>query len=188
MAKPLRARNGRGPPALVHELDDVRGAMTPEQGERQEHHFTLHLASGVILEVDGDPPELPNTVKDIPNLEWRELGSIDPITGASAGRLDAGRAPGGHCRRSGGGDYGVIESAPTETVCELKAVDAKSRGPRPRPPSQSAGCRSVPGRRTRRLTVADTKRGYCLIRCPKPEERCEPGGPDIVAEHSPSRR
>jgi hypothetical protein len=47
---------------------------------RRETRFTLHLPSGVILDVDGDPPEFPNTVEDIPDSEWRELGSIDPIT------------------------------------------------------------------------------------------------------------
>ena len=40
--------------------------------DRWEHHFTLHLPSGVILDADGDPPELPNTVEDIPDEKWRE--------------------------------------------------------------------------------------------------------------------
>jgi hypothetical protein len=36
--------------------------------ERRETHFTLHLPSGRIL--DGDLPELPNTVEEIPDEEW----------------------------------------------------------------------------------------------------------------------
>jgi hypothetical protein len=42
----------------------------------RERRFTLHLPSGRILE--GDHPELPNTVEDIPDEQWREIGSIDP--------------------------------------------------------------------------------------------------------------
>lgn len=49
--------------------------------DRRERRYTLHLPSGVILDADGDPPELPNTVEDIPDEEWREIGSIDPVTG-----------------------------------------------------------------------------------------------------------
>ena len=49
--------------------------------QRREHRFTLHLSSGVILDADDDPPELPNNVEDIPDSEWRELGSIDPVSG-----------------------------------------------------------------------------------------------------------
>jgi hypothetical protein len=49
--------------------------------ERRERRNTLHLPSGVILDVGGDPPELPDTVEEIPDEEWRELGSIDPVTG-----------------------------------------------------------------------------------------------------------
>ena len=49
--------------------------------DRRETRFRMHLASGVILDVDGDPPDLPDTVEDVPNEEWRELGSIDPVTG-----------------------------------------------------------------------------------------------------------
>jgi hypothetical protein len=40
---------------------------------------TLHRPSGVIL--DGDPPELRNTLEDVSDEEWRELGTIDPTTG-----------------------------------------------------------------------------------------------------------
>jgi hypothetical protein len=47
---------------------------------------TLHRPSGVIL--DGDPPELRNTVEDVPDEEWRELGTIDPNYRASADRLE----------------------------------------------------------------------------------------------------
>ena len=47
--------------------------------ERREHHFTLHLASGIIVE--GDPQDLSDVVEDIPDEEWRELGSIDVATG-----------------------------------------------------------------------------------------------------------
>ena len=49
--------------------------------ERWEHHFTLHLPSGVILDADADPSDLPDTVEDVPDSEWRELGTIDPTTG-----------------------------------------------------------------------------------------------------------
>ena len=56
--------------------------------DRRESGFTLHPRSGLILH--GDPLALPNTAEDIPDSEWRELGSIDPVTGANAGRLDAG--------------------------------------------------------------------------------------------------
>lgn len=49
--------------------------------DRWEHHFTLHLPSGVILDADDELPELPKTVEEIPDAEWRELGSIDPVTG-----------------------------------------------------------------------------------------------------------
>ena len=49
--------------------------------ERRETRFTLHLSSGVIFDAEGDPPDLPNTVEEIPDEEWRELGSIDAVTG-----------------------------------------------------------------------------------------------------------
>lgn len=53
----------------------------PPPSERREHHFTLHLPSGVILSADDDPPDFPDAVEDVPDSEWRELGSIDPVTG-----------------------------------------------------------------------------------------------------------
>ena len=53
------------------------GEAVEMSDERRERRFTLHLASGLIVEADGDPPELPKTVEDIPDEEWRELGSID---------------------------------------------------------------------------------------------------------------
>ena len=49
--------------------------------DRWERRFTLHLPSGRIL--DGDPPELPSTIEDIPDEDWREIGSIDPVSGRS---------------------------------------------------------------------------------------------------------
>ncbi len=39
--------------------------------DRREHHFTFHLLSGRIL--DGDPPELPNTVEDMPDSSGANL-------------------------------------------------------------------------------------------------------------------
>jgi hypothetical protein len=49
--------------------------------ERRETRITLHVPSGVILDVDSDPPELPDTLEDVPPSEWRQLGSIDANTG-----------------------------------------------------------------------------------------------------------
>ena len=49
--------------------------------ERWEHHFTLHLPSGVILDADRDPPDFPERVENIPDSEWCEIGSIERVTG-----------------------------------------------------------------------------------------------------------
>ena len=50
--------------------------------DRQERHFTLHImASGVILDADDGPPDFPERVRDVPDEQWRELGSIDATTG-----------------------------------------------------------------------------------------------------------
>jgi hypothetical protein len=57
--------------------------------DRRERRFRLY-PSGVILDADGDPPDLPTTVEEIPDEEWRELGSIDPISGQA--RVDYGQA------------------------------------------------------------------------------------------------
>jgi hypothetical protein len=57
--------------------------------DRWEHRFTLHLPDGVILDADGELPELPKTVEDIPYEEWRKVGSIDQ-TGSA--QIDYGLA------------------------------------------------------------------------------------------------
>jgi hypothetical protein len=41
--------------------------------------FTCVVAASLIA----SPPELPNTVEDIPNKERREIGSVDPASGRS---------------------------------------------------------------------------------------------------------
>jgi len=59
--------------------------------EPRETRFTLHLPSGVILDADGDLPELPSAVEAIPDEEWREIGSIDETGRAQVDCGQAGR-------------------------------------------------------------------------------------------------
>ena len=58
--------------------------------ERRETRYRMHLASGVILDVDANPPDFPDSVEDVPDEEWRELGTIDPVTGQA--QVDSTRA------------------------------------------------------------------------------------------------
>jgi hypothetical protein len=90
--------------------------------ERRESRITLYVPSGVIVDVDGDPPDLPDRVEDIPDSEWRDLGPMAPTRGE--------RRSTGHVRATG------------DPVAALAAAFLTERGGRSPPPlSSGAGSR-----------------------------------------------
>ena len=99
MASPLRARDGRGPSALVHEPDDVRGAMS-ERRERCRsrdpavpyQRIDLRLPSaGLLTGCSTDGPGNPGiepicrnderlrNVRFAADPEWRRFGPTSAI-------------------------------------------------------------------------------------------------------------
>ena len=49
--------------------------------DRQERHFTFTWRAASSSTLTRVPPDFPERVQDVPDEQWRELGSIDATTG-----------------------------------------------------------------------------------------------------------